>query len=205
MLSLSASELLHLKEVLGQKQPGHGLPRPLYHDELVYRSEMQYIWRQGWLFAGHSCEIPNPGDYFVYDVDGDSVIVVRDNEGQVHALFNVCRHRGSIICEEPEGHVKRFICPYHQWTYALDGHLLVWRGMQEGLDKAQLGLHAAHAREMEGLVFIRPISSPLIRRLRRPRALRASRARKLPRLWISILSRIGSLSGKTTVSATTAT
>jgi Rieske 2Fe-2S family protein len=160
MLSLSASELLHLKEVLGQKQPGHGLPRGLYHDDLVYRSEMEYIWRQGWLFAGHSCEIPNPGDYFVYDVDGDSVIVVRDNDGAVHALFNVCRHRGSIICEEPEGHVKRFICPYHQWTYALDGHLLLWRGMQDGLDKSQLGLHPAHAREVEGLIFVSLAQEP---------------------------------------------
>ncbi|MFN2121302.1 MAG: aromatic ring-hydroxylating oxygenase subunit alpha [Anaerolineales bacterium] len=160
MLSLSASELLRLKELLGQKQAGHGLPRPLYHDELVYRSEMEYIWRQGWLFAGHSCEIPNAGDYFVYDVDGDSVIVVRDNDGQVHALFNVCRHRGSVICEAAEGNVKRFICPYHQWTYALDGHLLVWRGMQEGLDKSQLGLHAAQAREVEGLIFISLTQEP---------------------------------------------
>lgn len=154
MLALTAAEMLHLKETLGLRQPGHGLPRPLYHDDMVYRAEMDFIWRGGWLFAGHSCQIPKPGDYFLYDVDGDSVILVRDNDGQVQGLYNVCRHRGSIICEAAEGSIKRFICPYHQWTYALDGHLLVWRGMQEGLDKSQLGLHHAHVREVEGMIFL---------------------------------------------------
>ena len=146
MLSLNAAELLHLKQLIDSRSPGHGLPRPLYHDELLYRAEMDGIWRNGWLFAGHSCQIPNAGDYFLYEVDGDSVIIVRDNDGNLHALYNVCRHRGSLICDAPEGTVKRFVCPYHQWTYALDGHLLVWRGMQDGLDKSQLGLHQAQAR-----------------------------------------------------------
>ena len=145
MLSLNAAELSHLKQMLAQRLPGYGLPRPLYHDELLYRVEMENIWRAGWLFAGHSCQIPKPGDYFLYEVDGDSIIIVRDQHGDVQALYNVCRHRGSLICEAPEGHVKRFICPYHQWTYDIDGHLLLWRGMQDGLDKSQLGLHHAHA------------------------------------------------------------
>ena len=101
---------------------------------------MDSIWRAGWLFAGHSCQIPNPGDYFLYEVDGDFAHHRARQERQVHALYNVCRHRGSLICEAPEGHVKRFICPYHQWTYDIDGHLLLWRGMQEGLDKSELGL-----------------------------------------------------------------
>ncbi len=116
--------------------------------------------RAGWLFAGHSCQIPNPGDYFLYEVDGDSLIIVRDKGGQVQVLYNVCRHRGSLICEAPEGHVKRFICPYHQWTYDIDGHLLLWRGMQEDLDKSELGLHHAHAREVEGLIFISMAEEP---------------------------------------------
>src|SRR5574340_15879 len=160
MLSLTAAELLHLKETLGQKRPGYGLPRDLYHDALVYRAEMDFIWRTGWLFAGHSCQIPRAGNYFLYDVDGDSVIIVRGNDGQVRAFFNVCRHRGTAICEASEGTVKRFVCPYHQWTYDLDGRLLLWRGMQDGLDKSELGLHAAHAREVEGLIFISLAQEP---------------------------------------------
>ncbi len=160
MLSLTAAELHHIKATIGLRRPGYGLPRPLYHDELLYRVEMDTIWRSGWLFAGHSCQIPKPGDYFTYEVDGDSVIVVRGNDDQVHVLFNVCRHRGSIICDAAEGHVKRFICLYHQWTYDLDGHLLLWRGMQEGLDKSQLGLRKAQAREVEGLIFISLAEEP---------------------------------------------
>jgi Rieske 2Fe-2S family protein len=122
---------------------------------------MEHIWRGGWLFAGHSCQISNPGDYFLYDVGEDSVIIVRDDGGQVHALYNVCRHRGSVICEAAEGHIKRFVCPYHQWTYDRGGHLLLYRGMQDGLDKSELGLHKAHAREVEGMIFISLADQPL--------------------------------------------
>jgi len=161
MLSLNANELLEIKNLLGSREPNHGLPRPFYHNELIYRAEMEYIWRQGWLFAGHSCQIPNPGDYFLFEVDGDSLIIVRGEDRQVNALYNVCRHRGSIICEEAEGHVKRFICPYHQWTYDRDGKLLLVRGMQEELDKSQFGLHSADAREMEGMIFISLAKEPM--------------------------------------------
>ena len=161
MLTLSASEISTLKERIASRRPNYGLPRPFYHEELLYRTEMEYIWRGGWLFAGHSCQIPNPGDYFLYDVGEDSVIIVRDDDGQVNALYNVCRHRGSIICKVTEGHVKRFICPYHQWTYDRGGRLLLYRGMQDGLDKSELGMHRAHAREVEGMIFISLAPKPL--------------------------------------------
>jgi Rieske 2Fe-2S family protein len=161
MLTLSAAEISTIKERIASRRPGFGLPRPFYHEELLYRTEMEYIWRGGWLFAGHSCQIPEPGDYFLYDVGEDSVIIVRDDDGLVHALYNVCRHRGSIICDAAEGNVKRFICPYHQWTYDRGGRLLLYRGMQDGLDKAELGLHRAHAREVEGMIFISLADQPM--------------------------------------------
>jgi nitrite reductase/ring-hydroxylating ferredoxin subunit len=161
MLSMNATELAILKNLLESRQPNHGLPRQFYHDELLYRAEMEAIWRGGWLFAGHSCQIPKPGDYFLYDVEGDSVIVVRGDDGRVNALYNVCRHRGSVICQEAQGSVKRFVCPYHQWTYDRSGNLLLQHGMQDGLDKSQLGLHRAHAREVEGLIFISLAEEPV--------------------------------------------
>ena len=161
MLSLTANELATLKPIIASRQPNFGLTRPFYHDDLLYRAEMEFVWRQGWLFAGHSCQIPNAGDYFLYDVGGDSLIIVRDDSGQVNAFYNVCRHRGSIICEAAEGHVKRFICPYHQWTYGRDGKLMLVRGMQEDLDKTQYGLHRAHAREVEGMIWISLAKEPM--------------------------------------------
>jgi Rieske 2Fe-2S family protein len=160
MFSLNAEELSDLKQIISSRSPGYGLPRPFYHKDLLYRAEMEFIWRAGWLFAGHSCQIPNPGDYFLYDVDDDSLIIVRQDNGEVGVLYNVCRHRGSLICAEAEGHVKRFICPYHQWTYDRSGRLILFRGMQDGLDKSQLGLHRAHARELEGLIFISLAETP---------------------------------------------
>ena len=161
MLPLDSTELSTLKKLLDSRQPNHGLPRQFYQDELLYRIEMDAIWRQGWLFAGHSCQIPNAGDYFLYDVEGDSVIIVRGDDGNVNAIYNVCRHRGSLICLKAEGSVKRFVCPYHQWTYDRSGHLLLQNGMQEGLDKTQLGLHHTHAREVEGLIYINLAREPL--------------------------------------------
>ncbi len=154
MLTLTATERTALRALIASRRPNFGLPRDFYHNALLYRAEMEFIWRSGWLFAGHSCQLPEAGDYFLYDIGEDSLIIVRDDDGQVNALYNVCRHRGSIICEAPEGHVKRFICPYHQWTYDRSGKLLLWRGMQDGLDKAELGMHRAHARELEGMIFI---------------------------------------------------
>ena len=113
------------------------------------------------MFAGHACEIPNPGDYLTLDVDSDSIIVMRGDAGTVLAMHNVCRHRGSIICAEPSGHVNRLVCPYHQWAYGLDGALLACRGMQPDLDKSQLGLHRVHACEVAGLIFISLARVPL--------------------------------------------
>ena len=161
MLPLKTNELLEIENLLDSRQPGYGLPPRFYHDELLYQLEMDFIWRQGWLFAGHSCQIPNPGDYFLYEIDGDSIIVMRGDDGQVQALYNLCRHRGSVICQEPVGNIKRFICPYHQWTYDRNGSLLLQRGMQPDLDKSKLGMHPAHAREVEGLIFISLAHEPV--------------------------------------------
>jgi glycine betaine catabolism A len=160
MLPFNAVELVALRNLVDSRQPGHGLPRQFYHDELLYRLEMESIWRKGWLFAGHSCQIPNPGDYFVYPMEFDSVIVIRNDDGQVNALHNVCRHRGMLICQQPEGHLKRFVCPYHQWTYDRNGKLLLQHGMQTDLDKSQLGIQPARAREVEGMIFISLAQAP---------------------------------------------
>jgi len=160
MSMFNETEKESILDLVASRQAGYGLPRAFYHDELLYRADLEAIWRQGWLFAGHTCQIPNPGDYFLYEIDVDSVVVVRGDEGEINAFHNVCRHRGSIICAEAEGSVKRFICPYHQWTYGRDGRLLMYRGMQEGLDKAQLGLHRVHVREAAGLIFISLADSP---------------------------------------------
>jgi Rieske 2Fe-2S family protein len=158
---MNATEAQAIKDLLDSHQPNHGLPRAFYHDATLYQAEMEAIWRQGWLFAGHSCQIPNPGDFFLYNMEGDSVIIVRGDDGQTNALYNVCRHRGNLICQEDQGNIRRFICPYHQWTYDRRGNLLLQRGMQENLNKSQLGLHRVQAREVEGMIFISLAQEPV--------------------------------------------
>ena len=150
-----------LDSLLVRCRSGWSLPREFYSTEEIYRRDVDQIWRRGWLFAGHSCEIPKRGDYFTLQVDTDPIIVMRGDEGTVHGLHNVCRHRGSVICTESAGHVTRLVCPYHQWAYDLDGRLLACRGMQEDLDKSQFGLRRLHVREVAGLIFISLAKTPL--------------------------------------------
>jgi glycine betaine catabolism A len=143
-----------IESLISQCRPGRSLPRDFYSAEAVYRADLERIWRRGWLFAGHTCQIPKPGDYFTFDIDTDSIIIIRDEDDSIRALHNVCRHRGSLICKEPVGHVGRLICPYHQWAYGLDGRLLACRGMQEELDKSEFGLRRVQVRELQGLIYI---------------------------------------------------
>jgi Rieske 2Fe-2S family protein len=110
------------------------------------------FWRQ-WLYAGHESEVPDHGDFITREVGGESVVVTRDSSG-LHALFNVCRHRGARICREPRGNAQRLICPYHRWTYGLDGRLIAAPAMPETFVPAQYPLIEAHVRSWQGFVFI---------------------------------------------------
>ena len=119
-----------LEQLIGSHVRGHSLERDFYVDERVYQADLARIWRRGWLFAGHSCEIAAPGDYFTLDLERDSLIVLRDDDGGLHGFYNVCRHRGMRVLGH-SGHVNRIVCPYHQWIYGRDGSLLSCRGMHE--------------------------------------------------------------------------
>jgi Rieske 2Fe-2S family protein len=142
-------------------RPGWSLPGGFYSDPEVYRLDVERVWRRGWLFAAHSCELASPGDYITLVVDTDSLIVIRGEDGVIRGLHNVCRHRGSLICTEPAGHALRLVCPYHQWTYGGDGRLLACRGMPEALDKSAFGLRPVHTREVEGLIYISLAEKPV--------------------------------------------
>jgi glycine betaine monooxygenase A len=149
-----------LEVLIAGCQAGWSLPGAFYTDEAVYRRDIERVWRRGWLFAGHTCEISEPGDYFTVEVDTDSVIILRGDDGEIRGLHNVCRHRGSILCAEPSGRLGKIVCPYHQWVYARDGRLLACRGMPEDLDKAQFSLISVPVRELEGLIYFSLAADP---------------------------------------------
>jgi Rieske 2Fe-2S family protein len=140
--------------LIAARRPGFSLERDFYFDPSVYRLDIETIWRRDWLFAGHSCEAARPGDFFAFELDGDPLLIVRGDDGTLRALHNVCRHRGSILCEAASGRVGRLVCPYHQWTYGRDGALVAARGMPADFDRAGYSLAEAHLRELQGLVFV---------------------------------------------------
>ena len=143
-----------LRELVTASRPGYTLPQPFYNDPRIFELDTERIFMKYWLFVGHESLIPDPGDYFLYSIAGESIIVVRDAEGQVQAMYNVCRHRGSRVCHEERGQVKSFVCPYHGWTYAGDGALLAAKRMPPDFEKSEWGLHKCHVEQVQGLVYI---------------------------------------------------
>lgn len=109
---------------LAQHRPGCSLPADLYLRPELFELEFRVLLGRHWIALGHHSRIPGQGDYFVSEVAGESLIVVRDSRGQVNVLANVCSHRGSRLADPPDGTARAFVCPYHAWTFGLDGLLL---------------------------------------------------------------------------------
>jgi len=134
------------------------LPGKYYHDPAIYKEEAAKIFYKFWLYACREEEIPNAGDYKLIDIIDESIILVRDKSMGIKAHFNVCRHRGTQLCHEPKGNfrAKSIQCPYHAWTYGLDGQLMSAPLMQEGngFTKAECSLHQAVVHVWEGFIFI---------------------------------------------------
>jgi glycine betaine catabolism A len=132
------------------------LPSRYYTDPRIFAAELERFFGRRWICAGRADAIPNPGDYFLREVAGDSLIVARDPAGSVRAFHNVCRHRGTRLCTSPEGTLSgRIQCPYHGWTYGLDGRLLGAPHM-EGVKFAQKDypLHSVHTALWDGHIFL---------------------------------------------------
>ena len=132
------------------------LPRRFYTDPEFYRTELERFYFRRWICAGRADQIPNAGDYFTRSLGGESVIVTRDAGGEIHALFNVCRHRGTRLCDQADGQFAgRIQCPYHNWTYDLAGRLLAAPHMPPGFCKDDYPLHAAGCEVWDGNIFVR--------------------------------------------------
>ena len=143
-----------LASLIASRRDGWSLPGEFYRRPDVYDAEMESIWRSQWVFAGHSCQLTSPGDFLVVPIHRDSVLVIRGEDGSLRAMHNVCRHRGTLLCSEEQGNVSRLVCPYHQWVYGTDGSLISCRGMQEDLEKADLGLKRVRMRTLQGMIFL---------------------------------------------------
>ncbi|MBX3256638.1 MAG: aromatic ring-hydroxylating dioxygenase subunit alpha [Chitinophagaceae bacterium] len=130
------------------------LERDFYANKEVFDAEIEHVWKKSWLFAGFDCEIPETGDYFLFTMLDQSIIIIRGDDGDVYAHHNSCRHRGSAICLEERGHEDKLKCPYHNWVYEKNGRLRNARLMPDDFDKSHFGLHPVHVSLIEGAIFI---------------------------------------------------
>lgn len=143
-----------VEELLEAYKPDHSLPGALYYDQAVYDFEMEAIWKAEWLFICNECELPEPGDFRTIEIGNNSIIIVRSDENTVKAFYNTCRHRGSRICLEERGSSSRLTCPYHQWTYDLNGKLIFAQQVAEHVDFNQHGLKPVNLTNIAGLIYI---------------------------------------------------
>jgi len=143
-----------LQELVREHRRGGSLAQAFYLEKELFELEVGRFLGAHWMLAGHVGQIPVHGDYFVVEALGASLIVVRGADGAIHALHNVCRHRGSKICEEAAGRTALLRCRYHGWSYRLDGKLAAWRHMPEALNKSDFGLRRCGVAIFEGLILI---------------------------------------------------
>ena len=148
------------KELISKYQGSQSLPRQFYTSETVYKMDIQHYWNHSWIWVGHINQIPNVGDFLLFDYGYESVIIARDKNNSVNAFLNVCRHRGSRVCIEKSGNTRLFVCPYHAWTYELNGSLRAAREMEDNFNTAEYSLKKVNLRIFHGLIFICVADNP---------------------------------------------
>ena len=139
------------------------LARRYYTSSEIFALERERIFAQHWICVGREEQLFDAGSYFLAEVAAESLIVVRDASGEIHAHYNVCRHRGTRMCEEQSGRFKgAIVCPYHAWTYGLDGHLRTARNMREVPDfqESDYPLRGAAVALWEGFIFVNLAEQP---------------------------------------------
>lgn len=137
---------------------GLSLPAWIYRDQDFFEREKQTIFRNSWQVVCHLSDVPQPGDFHTFEFFGESVVVLRAEDGGVRAFHNVCRHRAARLLDGPKGHCgKRITCPYHAWSYGLDGRLvgLPNRDSFKGMDPSRHGLASLEHEVFLGFIFVR--------------------------------------------------
>ena len=143
-----------IAELIADYQQGYSLDQRFYSDPEIYEFELERIIYRNWILAGHVSEFRDAGDFKVFNAARESAIVVRGEDGTIRGFANVCRHRGSLVCLESQGHADRFSCPYHGWTYDLDGKLVAARSMPDDFDLSRHSLKPVSVDVVHGLVFV---------------------------------------------------
>ena len=147
-------DLERISALFKQRRAGHSLPQDLYTQTDIFDFDMAAIYGCSWLMAGMTCELPNAGSYISLMVGKWPILITRDKEGVIRAFHNSCRHRGSMICPLGSGTAPKLVCPYHRWTYDLDGSLFAATRMPDNFEKSDHGLKSIALENVDGALFI---------------------------------------------------
>jgi benzoate/toluate 1,2-dioxygenase subunit alpha len=163
-----------LRQYLDLKPDGGcKLNRRIYTDPDIFELEMEAIWERSWVYLGHESQLRNKGDFLTTKIGRQPVVVSRDLKGRLAAFINVCTHRGATLCRLTSGNAKVWTCPYHGWTFGVDGDLLAAKDEKSGayppsFEKRSLGLtRVPHIESYRGLIFanLDPEAAPLRQQL----------------------------------------
>ena len=148
----------------GLTEHTEGLPAEAYYDPQQYDKELRRIWYRNWVYVGRSSELERPRAFRTFELGDQKILLVRDDQGVLQGFHNTCRHRGAALCREPEGQLRSgsIVCPYHAWTYNLQGDLLRTssKAHASGFDVADYPLYKISVREWSGFVFVALTDDP---------------------------------------------
>ena len=208
------TSILTAAELDSIRRPYRGarlLPGRAYQEASIFEWEREHVLRRDWVIVGRVDEAPDPGTYFLTDLDGEPLLVVRGRDNELRAFYNVCRHRGTAVVEEQCGTAVRFQCPYHAWIYDLEGKLVRAKHTDDLDDFTfeEYGLAAVGCETWQGFVFLNldPDAAPLATQLGDPTSISPgsiSATSGRPGRSPTASRRTGSSSPRTTRSVTTA-
>jgi Rieske 2Fe-2S family protein len=143
-----------LATLLARRRPGYCLEAPFYTNREIFDADLAIIFGQHWIYVAVEPDVPEPGDCVTVEIGVNSILIVRDDDMEVRAFHNVCRHRGARLVPESKATVGNIVCGYHQWTYNLGGELIHADHVAEDFDPRCHGLKPVHLRNVAGLLFV---------------------------------------------------
>ena len=151
---MSEAQIKSHGELIRSRQPGHGMPGELFGRQDVFETDVDIFFQKHWILVGVTADVPEPGDVSTMDIGRASIIIVRDDDENIHTYRNVCRHRGARLKEPGKSTVGMLVCPYHQWTYDLDGSLRHASHMGRDFDPTCRSLMPVHTKIVGTHIFV---------------------------------------------------
>ncbi|WP_321867380.1 aromatic ring-hydroxylating oxygenase subunit alpha [Paraburkholderia tropica] len=151
---MTATNLKSHGELVRSRKPGHGMPGELFGRQDIFETDVDIFFNKHWILVGVTADVPEPGDVSTVDIGKASIIIVRDDDENIRTYRNVCRHRGARLKEVGKSTVGMLVCPYHQWSYDLDGSLRHASHMGANFDRKCSSLIPVHTKIVGTHIFV---------------------------------------------------